>query len=669
MMKIKKVQNILVLTVSLFIGFHLNVFAFHVNEFHPRLISLSQLQIFLQDKNKRKIINELRKEANFELSTPPNELFTNRNRYYTYVKLYSFMYLVDNVDGYYKKAKNCITYILKIPIKNDDYNVLAQLEALTYYYDFCFDAIDVQEKARIREEIVKRIKWLKKHGLFIVKNFGGSHAHYANRIIMFAALAIYDEYEEGDVMVAQALHNMQEGFLPFYKYLAEEDGGFHMWWEYSRYYLKGVCEFFDVWRNATGEDLFKENLWLSNTFYFMLYGMRDMTNWGTGDNHARHVGWVEEILFQKLAAEYHNGHARYMAEQIDKKPRDWPGIDELFFDLLWKDDSVEPESIKNLPLVKEFKRVGAYVFREGWKGDNICALFKCTPTYFFNHSHRDANSFEIWYKSDLAIDSGYYDAYGSTHWFNYYIRTIAHNTVLIFDPNEKIANWDKIKSNDGGQRFSQSNHEQPYNVKDLQDKAFNIAESSLIENNDDYALAMGDATRAYSPHKCELFQRYFLFLKKVKNWKHPIIVIFDKVVSTKPEFEKIWLLHSINKPKIKNNIIDIVNGEGKLWCYVIQPEEATIDIVGGEGQEFVVDGINYEPDTKKAKAVKKWAGSWRIELKEKIPHKETHFLTVLIPTEKSMLTAPKIEKIARGVRIENWKIIFEDNILKVMNEI
>ena len=34
------------------------------------------------------------------------------------------------------------------------------------------------------------------------------------------------------------------------------------------------------------------------------------------------------------------------------------------------------------------------------------AAFKCTPLYLHNHGHRDANSFTIYHKGDLAIDSG-----------------------------------------------------------------------------------------------------------------------------------------------------------------------------------------------------------------------------------------------------------------------
>ena len=346
-----------------------------------------------------------------------------------------------------------------------------------------------------------------------------------------------------------------------------------------------------------------------------------------------------------------------------------PGIDELFFDLLWEND-IDAKNSEALPLVKEFKRVGEYIFREGWDGANVIALFKNSPIYFFNHSHRDSNSFEIWYKNDLAIDSGYYDYYGSSHWWNYYIRSIAHNTVLIQDPTEKFELWGRSFSNDGGQKFIQTPHAQPYNVDDLKGDAFKVGSNEFIDN-EDYSLVIGDAAQAYSKEKCELFKRYFLWIKKVKNWDHPIIVVLDKVVSTSPEFKKTWLLHSTNKPAIEDNLVTIINGDGKLWNYIIWPEEHHIKVIGGKGHEFEVNGVNYVPETMQIKDVEKWAGAWRVELSEVESTKETYFLNVLVPTEKKQRSMPFVQRIENGVQVENWKIVFKNgNLLvkKIENE-
>ena len=73
------------------------------------------------------------------------------------------------------------------------------------------------------------------------------------------------------------------------------------------------------------------------------------------------------------------------------------------------------------------------------------------------HQHYDAGNLTIFRRVDLAVDSGSLDGFGSRHWFNYYARTVAHNTITITDPTERWKGiWggvpDNLAVNDGGQR-------------------------------------------------------------------------------------------------------------------------------------------------------------------------------------------------------------------------
>ena len=654
--------SLFIFAIISLLGCQKDCLSYEIKRDHPRLVNTEK------PLAKGGIIDQLKREAQYYLNTDERKMIV-KNKDQMYVRLYSYLYFIDKDEKYFKKAKKLINSLTTAPITKDDQQIRTRLQAFAYYFDLCFDKLKEPEKKKIKEQIVWHINWLDKKNYLWDVNFGGGHQHYANISALIGGVAIYYEEPAIQETVHKLEKNLKEGFQPFFHYLAEEDGGFHMWWEYSRYYIKGILEYFDVWRNATGEDLFVQNPWLNKMGDFLIYGMRDdLTNWGTGDNHARGVGRIEKHIFRKLAAEYNNGHAQYMADRIEKSQK-WPDVNDLMVDLLWTDKEIAAQSLDDLPLVKSFNRVGAHVFREGWdtEKDNVMALFKSSPTYFFNHSHRDANHFEIWYKEDLAIDSGFYDAYWSSHWFNYYIRTIAHNTVTIFDPNENIANWDKVESNDGGQKFSPTQYAQPNNVEHLKDGQFSVAKSELLEDNKNYALAVGDATKAYSAQKCKLFKRYFLWLKKVKDWDHPVIVVLDHVISTKPEFEKKWLLHSIHKPEIQDNLITILNGHGKLWNYVIQPQKFEIEVIGGKGREFEVDGVNY-PIQKSIHGGVEYAGAWRIELKQRHPQNEVIFLNVLVPTKKNTKKPPFIEAIPHGVRVENWHITFENNQLKIADQ-
>ncbi len=650
------------LFLLIMLSYSFSCYAFNLKEDHPRLVDVKPETL------KGSAVQKLLWEADYQVARSLKPFEPSKYHDLTAIRTLATAYLFTADDKYYKEVENCVDAVVQTKMPKDDQKVRTRLQSLAFYYDFCFERLDDKGKSQLIQTIEQHIHWLKEHG-YLKGIYGGGHHHYAHISAIIGCLAIYDESEYARQLLPELYEQMTGGFQSFYRCLGEEDGGFHMWWEYSRYYIFNELEFCDVWRNATGEDLFESNEWLRKTADFLIYGLRDDgTFWGTGDNHARQVKWIDELLLRKIAVEYHDSELWMYADWFAEHRNRFRNRDELFFRVAWEipeDFPMDEEVFLSKENVKAFSRAGAYIFRDGWNAGNVSALFKCTPTYFFNHSHRDANHFEIWYRDDLAIDSGYYDCYGSSHWFNYYIRTIAHNTVTIFDPDEEITNWEKVQSNDGGQRFSPANQAQPNTLEDLQSGKFKIADSGLLEDNDSYAVAWGDATKAYSSHKCEAFQRFFIWLKKPDEWGHPIIAVIDRVISTKPDYKKTWLLHTINKPAVKDRLVSAINGGGKLWTYVIFPENPVIDIVGGVGREFEVDGRNYPTEGVSRERLLEWAGEWRVELSAREQAKETMFFTVLVPTERMKMAQPKIRRIENGAEIAGYRITFNDISVRI----
>ncbi len=84
-------------------------------------------------------------------------------------------------------------------------------------------------------------------------------------------------------------------------------------------------------------------------------------------------------------------------------------------------------------------------------------------------------------------------------------------------------------------------------------------------------------------------------------------VIFDRVVSTKPEYKKTWLLHSVREPKIDGRTFTIQNGDGRLVVQSLLPQEQTVQVIEG----YTYGGHTFAP-TKDRMA--DTAGKWRIEL-------------------------------------------------------
>lgn len=100
--------------------------------------------------------------------------------------------------------------------------------------------------------------------------------------------------------------------------------------------------------------------------------------------------------------------------------------------------------------------MGHMIARTSWEdgldSNAVVAQMKVGELWFANHHHLDAGHFQIYYKGLLAGDSGRYNLYGSAHDGAYNKRTIAHNTMLVYDPNEKMSYFGSV--NDGGQRVA-----------------------------------------------------------------------------------------------------------------------------------------------------------------------------------------------------------------------
>lgn len=88
---------------------------------------------------------------------------------------------------------------------------------------------------------------------------------------------------------------------------------------------------------------------------------------------------------------------------------------------------------------------GWMIARTGWDANCVIAEMKINEQFVGNHQHMDGGSFQIYHKGPLAIDAGAYSGssggYNSPNNKNYFKRTIAHNSLLVYDPDEKFGCW------------------------------------------------------------------------------------------------------------------------------------------------------------------------------------------------------------------------------------
>lgn len=510
-------------------------------------------------------------------------------------------------------------------------------------YDWCYDQMkDSEKKAYINEFV--RISKTMECG-YPPKNTepiaGHSSEWMVMRDMLSAAIAIYDEFPE---MYNNVMTMLCRDYIPVRNYVYAGHN-YHQGTSYAN--VRFSNDLFSLWildKMGAGAVYDPAQQFVMYDFLYrrrpdgMVLPAGDV-NPGIGGSYG---------LPAMLAYSYYKDP--YLAYEYKRNTK----IDNhcLIFDVLWRDYTIEPKSPETLPLTKySGTPYGWMIARTGWDKNSVIAEMKINEHFVGNHQHMDGGAFQIYYKGPLAIDAGAYHGtsggYNSAHNKNFFKRTVAHNSLLVFDPNEKFASWNyggtdktEFADNDGGQRMPGDRWETCRSFADLLSDEYTTGQVLAHGIGGDYmapeySYLSGDITKAYSD-KVKEVKRSFVFLN-LKSEKVPAaMVVFDKVVSKNPEFKKHWLLHSIEEPQVSENGIIIKRTKdgdfGMLSNTVLLPAKENLDIqvIGGKGKEFWVNGTNYanapqagRPDPRNER------GEWRVEVSPSAPANEDYFLNVI----------------------------------------
>ena len=164
--------------------------------------------------------------------------------------------------------------------------------------------------------------------------------------------------------------------------------------------------------------------------------------------------------------------------------------------------------------------MGAMIARTGWEdgenSDSVVAMMKIGEYYFGNHQHLDFGSFQIYYKGLLAGEGGNYGEYGNKEHYMYTTKSIAHNTMLVYDPEEDKETDDRnarYNVNDGGQKAQYREELTIDKIKIPERKFGKIVAKEIDPQNTytpDYTYIKGDLTNAYTD-KVTDFKRSMMF--------------------------------------------------------------------------------------------------------------------------------------------------------------
>lgn len=498
---------------------------------------------------------------------------------------------------------------------------------------------------------------------------GHSSESFIMRDMLSAGIAIYDEFPE---MYELAASRFFREHLPVRNWLYNG----HAYHQGDSY---GPLRYsWDTYPLMIYDRMGVDNVYnpeQRNVPYFYIYGTRpDGQRMRAGDNYAhsapRGRPWGQYVGTLFTASYYHDG---ILLEQFLRQG----GSDgnENIFQFLWRDVTLQPKSINSLPLSRYFgSPFGWMIARTGWDDKAAIVEMKINVYNFNNHQHLDAGSFQIYYQGPLATESGLYQGssggYGCPHDKNYQWRTIAHNSLLIYNPQEQFSSKGDY-GNDGGQRLP-NNRVEPRNQNVILDPGNSYKTGGVLAQGfgpsaqtPEYTYLKGNITNAYSA-KVKDVKRSFIFLNLKNEVVPAALIVFDKVVSSSPSYKKYWLLHSIEEPITKGNEVTIsrtMSGENGILvntCLLPEMNNLEVSTVGGPGKEFWVFGTNYESEPRYPRGNSYERAAWRVELSPEQPAEENYFLNVMqvMENKSQKLSVGKIEgERIVGVRIAD-RIVF-----------
>lgn len=600
--------------------------------------------------------------------------------------------------------------VCSIPVDSAcEYTEAGRIEAMGTLYDWLFDVVSTTARTDgqlYHDALADAIKGAVRNLEFMVcgsnktitadwncstlpanPSFISGHSHQDNTQITAALLAIADEHPELDNLLTVEYQNFANGYNPARAWISI-DGGHHMGWDYGAGYT--FLDSIRLFNDAT--DLSMLENWQGKLIDRFIYALRsDMASYPssgdafTGGGMTPSHEWV--TAFALWGSKYHGntyGQRFYNRWSVPAKSGT------RFSELLYWEPGLAETPLEDLDFSRHFRNAGQVLMRDTWDyADATLLEFKSTSFWSQNHHHMDQNAFTLFYRAPLLVDSGYYDNYGTSHWYNYFTRTIAHNSIIAWDPQESFILNSTTYSNDGGQRFFT-----PANptLQQIQEGGSNHLDGVVAyEYSPDYTYTAGNASKAYAGPGGSAYQkldqqngfiRNLVFLRAPSFWDRPITVVFDKVTAVpgKESLAKRFLLHSATEPEplsgpgittVNGDTITIRNGGGMLFSQTLLPENPVLTKIGGKdgvndfrfmapaagATDYLSGLVNFAPDPTLGGGQQVFdadadKGEWRIEVAASMPAQREYFLHVLsvadnnpsttLPPEAVNLSTPDV---------------------------
>ncbi|WP_426447353.1 DUF4962 domain-containing protein [Paenibacillus sp. S-38] len=419
-----------------------------------------------------------------------------------------------------------------------DYNDEAAFRvagALAWGYDWLHGELTVEEREQVREALTARAAQVAFHVIERSKihevPFDSHAVRSLSSVLVPCSLALLGE----EPRVREWLDYTLEYYAGLYTPWGGADGG---WAEGPMYWTTGmafVTEAMNLLRKHLGIDFYRRPFF-TRTGDFPLYcfspdtvrasfgdqsTLGDPVSLKTGFNIRQFAGVTGNPLYQ-----WYYERVKETDTEAEGKFYNYGWWDFRFDDMAYRHDYPQVEAAApkdgSYEPVKWFRDVGWVAFHSHMDDPqrHIMLLTKSSPYGSISHSHGDQNGFLLHaYGEPLAIESGYYIAFGSTMHREWRRQTRSTNSILI-DGLGQYAGTDKVQ---------------------------NMAASGTVEaaeRRNGYSYSRCDATTAYQADVPYL-QRY---IRELYFMDDSYIVVVDQVDLDQPARVD-WLLQTLHEPK------------------------------------------------------------------------------------------------------------------------
>lgn len=646
-----------------------NVEVFPDKNIHPRLYitkeNIPQIKEKLKDDFFEDDWANIVANANTDVDgiLPENSSSYSNYSVYTDILIHrAFMYALGEVDEEHadKTVREMINFISTVKFDRNDItfdsrNMGSTMVMAACVYDWCYDRISDADKTYIIQCLKKiasqtTVGYPAINRSYVVSLGLESHI-YKDQLAV--AIAVYDEDPDWYNHVASIIFNKLLPTKKFFNSSGWDTSGS----DYGGGRNKGAVTAEFMFRALGYEDsIFADNY--REVLYTHLYNRLpdgvwfkdgDDSSWYTHKPDTRtnsaSYNWILNYVGYQYDDPYLSRQGLLNYSWRENSNYNWGTPAHELTEILNIDLTVETKELTELPLTHFTDYpISSMTARTSWQnGLNA-------PTAMVNvnmrevtvgdHQHGDIGGFQLYYKGMLALNSGLYEF--TDHYNNYEKRSIAHNVVLVKDPDENFGGY----VNDGGQKVIDLFGNAQRDFDDVQSA---ISSGECITAKDtvhysgpdtyrpEFSYISSDISSAYSD-KINEYERSAVFVN-TENEDYPaLFIVYDNLQSSNAEFKKTWLLHSEEEPQIDGNKVVITrttNGHnGKLVNKTLVPsvDNSRLEKIGGAGKEFWVDGKNYPVSTYIDGTVPDM-GNWRVELSPAKSSADDVFLNVMYVTD------------------------------------